>query len=127
MAFLHVFLALLLTRSAFSQSNDQDNNTNVLTGMFCGHDAVIILPNFIKNRNSTFNQLRMQLLSKRALYARAQVLGVGDSVYAAAQCRNYLSVDQCVACVDAGFTKMVNCEFGAFVSFDNCFVRYFFF
>ncbi|KAJ0840428.1 putative protein kinase RLK-Pelle-DLSV family [Helianthus annuus] len=126
MAVLVVLLVLLLTKAGFSQSNDRDDNTNVPIAVFCGTNAVISVPNFIKNRNSTYNDLRRQILSQRVLYARAQALSAGDSVFAAAQCRNYLSVDQCVACFDAGVSELVNCTSGngASVSFDNCFLRY---
>ncbi|KAI7733045.1 hypothetical protein M8C21_032210 [Ambrosia artemisiifolia] len=126
MAALVVLLVLLLTKPGFSQSNDRDNNTNSFIAMFCGSNAVISVPNFIKNRNSTYNELRRRLLSEKVLYARAQALSAGDSVFAAAQCRNYISVDQCVACVDAGVSKLVNCTSGngAYASFDNCFLRY---
>lgn len=125
MAVLVVLLVLLLTKPGFSQRIYRDNNTNAFIGLFCGHNAVMSLPNFNNNRNITFNKLRMELLSKRALYARAQALSAGDSVYAAAQCRNYLSVDQCVACFDVSVSKLVNCTSGngAYISYDNCSVR----
>ncbi|KAI3794377.1 hypothetical protein L1987_37008 [Smallanthus sonchifolius] len=125
MAVMVVLLVLLLTKPGFSQSNDHDNNTNLIA-MRCGRGTLISLPNFIKNRNSTFNELRMQLLSKGVLYAKAQALSAGDSVFAVVQCRNYLSVDQCVACFDDSVSKLFNCTSGngAFISFDNCYVRY---
>ncbi|XP_076907365.1 cold-responsive protein kinase 1-like [Bidens hawaiensis] len=126
MSFLVVFLVLLLIKQGFSQSNDRDNNsTDLQIAVFCGRNTVISLPNFINNRNSTFNDLRMQLLNQRALYARAQTLSAGVSVFAAAQCRDYLSVDQCVACFDTAVSNLVNCTFnGGSASLDNCFLRY---
>ncbi|MFS8010109.1 putative Gnk2-like domain-containing protein [Helianthus anomalus] len=71
MAVLVMLLVLLSTKPGFSQSNDRDNNTNVPTSVFCGTNAVISVPNFIKNRNSTYSDLRRQILSQRVLYARA--------------------------------------------------------
>ncbi|KAI3808382.1 hypothetical protein L1987_24331 [Smallanthus sonchifolius] len=125
MAVLVMLLVLLLTEPGFSQTNDHNNDTNVLIGKFCGRNAVASLPNFIKNRNTTLDDLRMQLLSKRVLYARAQTLNDGDSVYATVQCRNYLSVDQCVDCFDAGVSKLINCTAAnGYISFDDCFIRY---
>ncbi|KAK1410563.1 hypothetical protein QVD17_37100 [Tagetes erecta] len=134
MAVLVVLLVLLLTKPGFSQTNDRDNNTNVFIIMYCGEklyfgqNAVMSLPNLNKNHNLTFNELRTELLSKRVLYARAQALSAGDdSVFAAAQCRNYLSVDQCVSCFDTAVAQLVtNCSWGtsAYISYDNCFVRY---
>ncbi|KAI7726444.1 hypothetical protein M8C21_021354, partial [Ambrosia artemisiifolia] len=65
------------------------------------------------------------MLSKGVVYAKAQALSAGDPVFAAAQCRNYLSVDRCVACFDAGVSKLVNCtNANGYVIFDNCFIRY---
>ncbi|KAI7731740.1 hypothetical protein M8C21_021631, partial [Ambrosia artemisiifolia] len=95
--------------------------------MRCGRNAPIgSLTNFIKNRNSTFNELKTQLLNQRLHYARAQDLSGGHSVFAAIQCRNYLSTDQCVACFDECVSELVNCQSGnrGFISFDNCYVRY---
>ncbi|GJR60713.1 cysteine-rich receptor-like protein kinase 2 [Tanacetum coccineum] len=94
---------------------------------FCGSIAPKSASNFNRNRNSTLNDIRTQLLSQNILYAKAQDLTGGDSVFALTQCRNYLTVDQCVACFDAGVSVLVNCRHvgnGAFVLFDNCFVRY---
>ncbi|KAI3794373.1 hypothetical protein L1987_37004 [Smallanthus sonchifolius] len=124
MALLVMLLVLLLSKPGFSQKNDSKNNTNVIA-MRCGRNAVTSLPNFIKNRNSTFSDLRIQLLNQR-VYARAQALSSGDSVFAAVQCRNYLSVDQCVACFDDSVSELDSCRSGngGFVSFDNCYVRY---
>ncbi|KAK9071458.1 hypothetical protein SSX86_010027 [Deinandra increscens subsp. villosa] len=125
MALLVVLLVLLCAESGISQEKDNDNETNALIGEFCGRNGVTSLLNFNKNRNITLNDLRMQLSSKRVLAARAQVVGPGDSVYAVTQCRNYLTVDQCVACFDAGVSKVFNCSAAnAYISFDNCFLRY---
>ncbi|KAI3798753.1 hypothetical protein L1987_34032 [Smallanthus sonchifolius] len=124
MALLVMLLVLLWTKPGFSEKNDSKNNTNVIA-MRCGRNTVTSLPNFIKNRNSTFSDLRIQLLNQR-VYARAQALSSGDSVFAAVQCRNYLSVDQCVACFDDSVSELDNCRSGngCFISFDNCYVRY---
>ncbi|MFS7955000.1 putative Gnk2-like domain-containing protein [Helianthus anomalus] len=124
MAVLLVLLVLLLTEPGFSQTNNHDNDTNDRIGYFCGRNAVTSLPNFVKNRNTTLSDLRMQLLSKRVVYAKAQALSAGDPVFAAAQCRNYLSVDRCVACFDAGVSELTNClATNGYVIFDNCFIR----
>ncbi|KAF5754590.1 putative protein kinase RLK-Pelle-DLSV family [Helianthus annuus] len=124
MAFLVVLLVLFFTKPGFSQKTDS-NNTNVIA-MRCGRNELVNQPNFIKNRNSTFRDLRAQLLDQRVLYARAQALSSGDSVFAAVQCRNYLSTDQCVACFDESVSELLICNSGngGFVSFDNCYVRY---
>ncbi|KAK1410562.1 hypothetical protein QVD17_37099 [Tagetes erecta] len=69
MAVLVVLLVLLLTKPGFSQTNDRDNNTNVLIGMFC---------------------------------------------------------DQCLSCFDTAVAKLATCNSGngAYISYDNCSVRY---
>ncbi|KAD5960785.1 hypothetical protein E3N88_12257 [Mikania micrantha] len=119
-------LALLLVVLWFEPvvSQAHDNDANAFIGTFCGRNAVTSLPNFIKNRNNTFDDLRMQLVSKRVLYARAQALNAGDPVFAAIQCPKYLSVDECVACFDAGVSKLINCTVSnGYIIFDNCFLR----
>ncbi|KAD7478583.1 hypothetical protein E3N88_01719 [Mikania micrantha] len=126
MAVAVVLLVLLLTKPGFSQSNYGDDNTGAFIGLFCGRDGVTSLPNFINIRNSTFNELRIQLLNNGVSFARAQASSAGDSVNAAAQCRRYLTVDQCVRCFDVGVSQITNCTFGkgGFISFENCFIRY---
>ncbi|KAK9062111.1 hypothetical protein SSX86_019296 [Deinandra increscens subsp. villosa] len=121
-----LLVLLLLTKPGFPQSNDGDINRNLFIQTHCGGQTLLSLPNFINNRNSSFNELRTQLLSKGALYARAQALGTGDPVFAAVQCRKYISVDQCVACFDDGASRLANCTSGngGFVSFYNCYIRY---
>ncbi|KAL8240504.1 hypothetical protein R6Q59_013859 [Mikania micrantha] len=123
MATLVLLLVLLWIEPVVSQAHD--NDANAFIGTFCGCNPVTSLPNFIKNRNTTFDDLRMQLLSKRVLYARAQTLDPDDAVYAAIQCRKYLSVDECVACFDASVSKLINCTVAnGYIIFDNCFLRY---
>ncbi|XP_071707548.1 cysteine-rich receptor-like protein kinase 2 [Rutidosis leptorrhynchoides] len=127
MAVLVVILVLLLIQTGYSQSVNHVNNTNIPIQRFCGSNAPENPYNFNKNRNSTFDQLRTNLLTNRELYARAQDLSGGDSVYALARCWNYLSVDECVACFDVAVSVFLNCQVGidgAYVLFDNCFVRY---
>ncbi|KAF5769140.1 putative protein kinase RLK-Pelle-DLSV family [Helianthus annuus] len=122
MTVLVVLLVLLLTDPTVSQSTDDVNNTNISN--HCRGRAPT--SNFIRNRNSTFDEMRRRLLSERVLYARAQDLSGGDSVFAAAQCRNYLSVEQCVACFDVAFSELAKCivSNGAYVFLDECYVRY---
>ncbi|XP_076907363.1 cysteine-rich receptor-like protein kinase 2 [Bidens hawaiensis] len=127
MAVLVLFLVLFLIKPGTSQPNKTENN-NIKTPIrsFCGRNPPINLSNFINNRNSTFTEIRRQLSSNGVFYARAQSLSEGDSVFGLAQCRNYLSAAQCVACVDAGVSELNSCITGngAYTFFDNCFVRY---
>ncbi|KAD5960792.1 hypothetical protein E3N88_12264 [Mikania micrantha] len=76
MATLVLLLVLLWIEPVVSQAHD--NDANAFIGTFCGCNPVTSLPNFIKNRNTTFDDLRMQLLSKRVLYARAHAIDAED-------------------------------------------------
>ncbi|KAI7724661.1 LOW QUALITY PROTEIN: hypothetical protein M8C21_006395 [Ambrosia artemisiifolia] len=126
MAVLVMFHVLLLIKPGTSQRNDTENNINTLIRSFCGRNPPKNLPSFINYRNSTFAEIRRQLSSNGVFYARAQSLSEGDSVFGLAQCRNYLSAAQCVACLDAGVSELDRCLTGngAYTFFDNCFVRY---
>ncbi|KAK1410565.1 hypothetical protein QVD17_37102 [Tagetes erecta] len=127
MAILVMFLILFLINPATSQPiNNTENNINTPIRSFCGRNPPIILSNFINNRNSTFTEIRRQISSNGVYYARSQSLSDGDSVFGVVQCRNYLSTAQCLACLDAGVAELDRCITGngAYISFDNCFLRY---
>ncbi|KAI3519035.1 hypothetical protein L1887_08010 [Cichorium endivia] len=126
MALMVVLFVLFLIEPGYSQLNDDENIGNTPVRSFCGPNPPIILSNFINNRNSTLGQLRSQLSSNGVLYARAQGLSDGDSVFGDAQCRQYLSAAQCVACFDSCVSQLVPCITGngAYAFSDNCFVRY---
>ncbi|KAJ0549964.1 putative protein kinase RLK-Pelle-DLSV family [Helianthus annuus] len=119
---LLVLVVLLLTKTAISQSNTSVNCIDVPN--HCG--GRVPRSNFINNRNFALDELRMQLFSKRVLYARAQNSSGGDPVFAEAQCRNYLTVDRCVGCFDVAVFNLVKCidGNGANVFLDDCSVRY---
>ncbi|GJT48592.1 cysteine-rich receptor-like protein kinase 2 [Tanacetum coccineum] len=126
MAVLVVMLIIFLFKSGVAQVNNTENNLNIPIRSFCGRNPPIVLSRFINNRNSSLGEIRRQLSSNNVFYATAQSLTEGDSVFGAAQCRNYLSTAQCVACFDAGVSELASCITGngAYVFFDNCFVRY---
>lgn len=118
---LVVLVVLLLTESVISQSN-----TSVTYADIPNHcRGSLPTSNFIRNRNLTLDELVMQLSSRRVLSARAQRLSGGDPVFAQAQCRNYLNVDQCVDCINEGIFNLVKCIVGnsAYVFLDDCSVR----
>ncbi|XP_047976857.1 cysteine-rich receptor-like protein kinase 3 [Salvia hispanica] len=83
--------------------------------------------NFATNLTATFAQLRANL-SEPNHFATADTKISPDPVYAMAQCRNYLSPTDCLACFDAAviaITTKCNCSsLGARVVFDGCFLRY---
>ena len=81
------------------------------------------LSNFNSNFNKTFGDIRSQLRSSDVHFATSFSL----DVFGMAQCRNYLSTADCVACVDAGVSQMArSCPAydGAHVVFEGCFLRY---
>ncbi|XP_071726318.1 cysteine-rich receptor-like protein kinase 2 [Rutidosis leptorrhynchoides] len=127
MAVLIVLLVLLQTKIGTSQSNVYNNDTNIHIFTYCGSNSMSSESDFNKTRNSTLDELRTNLLSKRdLLYARSQAFFGQESLFALAQCRNYLSIDQCVDCFDVGVSELVKCTGGngAYVTLDNCFIRY---
>ncbi|KAI3519031.1 hypothetical protein L1887_08004 [Cichorium endivia] len=126
MSVLVVFLVLFLINPGISQPNINQTDVNRPIRSFCGRNPPIIVSNFVNNRNSTLSEIRRKLSSDNVFYATAQSLAEGDSVFGAAQCRNYLSASQCVACFDAGVSEITSCVTGngAYVFLDNCFVRY---
>lgn len=126
MAVIVMLVLFLLIEPGISQLNGDENiNGNAPVRSFCGPNPPIILSSFINNRNSTLTQLRSQLSSTGVFYSRAQSLSDGDSVFGDAQCRQYLSEAQCVACFDSCVSQLVPCITGngAYAFSDNCFVR----
>ncbi|KAF5740336.1 cysteine-rich receptor-like protein kinase 2 isoform X3 [Tripterygium wilfordii] len=80
---------------------------------------------FNRNLNATFVDLRAQFTSNN-YFATAQRADGTDPVYALAQCRNYLSNSDCIACFDSAAARIRNCSAanGARVIYDGCFLRY---
>ncbi|KAL5537505.1 hypothetical protein UlMin_045602 [Ulmus minor] len=80
---------------------------------------------FYANLNATFASLRAELAGNKH-FATAQQARGSDPVYALAQCRDYLSTADCVACFAAAAAQIRNCSSanGARVIFDGCFLRY---
>ncbi|KAF7130409.1 hypothetical protein RHSIM_Rhsim10G0182200 [Rhododendron simsii] len=91
----------------------------------CSQYNATNLSNFNANLNDTFSQLRSQLSGVNTKFATGQQTG-SDQVYAMAQCRDYLSTTDCVACFDVAVVLIRNCTGanGARVIFDGCFLRY---
>ncbi|CAH1436859.1 unnamed protein product [Lactuca virosa] len=122
---LVVFLVLLLINQGVSQTNNSQNNINTPIISFCDRNPPIIPSSFINNRNSSLAEIRRKLSRSDVFFATAQSSAEGDLVFGAAQCRNYLSTTQCLACFDAGASQLTSCATGkfAYVFLDNCFVR----
>ncbi|XP_042042742.1 cysteine-rich receptor-like protein kinase 2 [Salvia splendens] len=82
---------------------------------------------FFDNLNATFSNIRAQLSGGGGrLFATAEQARSSDPAYAMAQCRNYMTERDCLACYDAAVAQIRNCSAanGARVIYDGCFLRY---
>ncbi|XP_021300907.1 putative receptor-like protein kinase At4g00960 isoform X1 [Herrania umbratica] len=112
---------LFLEESA-SASEGQFN----LLNSGCSQYNVTNFGEFSSNLNSTFVQLREQLMnSDNKYFATAQQARGSNPAYAMVQCRKYLSPADCLACFEAALSRISNCSAnGARVIYDDCFLRY---
>ncbi|XP_031107548.1 cysteine-rich receptor-like protein kinase 2 [Ipomoea triloba] len=81
------------------------------------------VPDSMRVLNASFGDLRNQLSSGNKRFATS----TQQPVYAMAQCRNYLSTADCVACLDAAvhaITRNCSNKAGGRIIFDGCFLRY---
>ncbi|KAI8031382.1 Cysteine-rich receptor-like protein kinase 2 [Camellia lanceoleosa] len=92
----------------------------------CSQYNATNLSDFFSNLNATFSDLRSQISSQNKKFATAQQARTSDPVHAMVQCRDYLSVADCVSCFDAAVSQIRNCSAanGARVIYDGCFLRY---
>ncbi|XP_028774950.1 cysteine-rich receptor-like protein kinase 42 [Neltuma alba] len=77
--------------------------------------------------NKTFGDLRAQIQNQNKHFARAQSVEANIPVYGLFQCRNYLSVADCLACFDVAAVNIHNCSARAYAArlvCDGCFLRY---
>ncbi|XVF14714.1 hypothetical protein REPUB_Repub09cG0085400 [Reevesia pubescens] len=91
----------------------------------CSQYNVTNFQDFSSNLNSTWIQLREVLNSSKYFATAQQATGLAPA-YAMAQCRNYLSLADCLACFEAALTRIRNCSAanGGRVIYDGCFLRY---
>lgn len=119
----------MMSNLGTSQSNNNNTNTtNTPIRLSCGINPVTSSSSLFSSLDSTITELRSQLWNKDVYFARAHDLRSVDLVYGLAQCRNYLSAAQCVACFDAAVSAIKTCSSvtGAYVFLDNCFLRWVF-
>ncbi|CAH1436174.1 unnamed protein product [Lactuca virosa] len=120
-------ILLIMSNLGTSQSNNNSTNTtNTPIRLSCGINPVTSSSSIFSSLDSTITELRSQLWNKDVYFARAHDLRSLDLVYGLAQCRNYLSAAQCVACFDAAVSAIKTCSSvtGAYVFLDNCFLRF---
>ncbi|KAJ9564613.1 hypothetical protein OSB04_000579 [Centaurea solstitialis] len=119
-------LLLFILKQGNSQLNTTNTTGNIVIRSFCDRVDAMSPSDFFRNLNTTFATLRRQLSTDGVHFARAQNLGQADSVYGTAQCRQYLSTSQCIACIDVGVSTLARCTTGngAYAILDDCFLRY---
>lgn len=98
-------------------------------GNGCSSVGATNVSDFFNNLNATFSDLRSQL-SHDKWFATAQSSISSEPVFGMAQCRNYMSQLDCLACYDAAVSDIRNtCASknvtGARSVFDGCFLRYY--
>lgn len=122
------FIVTVAALSTWWGVADADPQINLLN-KGCSQYNASSIPDFFNNLNATFADLRTQLSSAggSVRFATAEIARSSDPVYAMAQCRNYLSEADCLACYDAAVAQIRNCSAanGARVIYDGCFLRYF--
>ncbi|XP_028774942.1 cold-responsive protein kinase 1-like isoform X1 [Neltuma alba] len=83
---------------------------------------------FNKNLNASMRSLRAQVSNQSKHSAVAQAVKGNNPAYGVFQCRNYLSIKDCLACFDFAAVHIYdNCSVsatGARVIYEGCFLRY---
>ncbi|XP_054797345.1 cysteine-rich receptor-like protein kinase 2 isoform X3 [Prosopis cineraria] len=84
---------------------------------------------FNDNLHATFEDIREQISDQNKHFATSQQQRQGENpVITLFQCRNYLPIIDCVACLDAAAVRIRSCVAtiapGAHVVYDGCFLRY---
>ncbi|KAK4278121.1 hypothetical protein QN277_016012 [Acacia crassicarpa] len=77
--------------------------------------------------NETFGDLRAQIKDQNKQFAIAQAVRANMPVFGLFQCRNYLSIADCLACFDVAAVNIRNCSkqaYGSRLVYDGCFLRY---
>lgn len=117
-----LIILLVLLVSMMIEPVISDPQTNLLNEG-CSQYNSTDMSDFFSYRNTTFANLRRKLSDKNNTthFATAQESGI----YAMAQCRNYLSYADCLACFDAAVSLTQSCsaDGGARVIYEGCFLR----
>ncbi|CAL0308955.1 unnamed protein product [Lupinus luteus] len=89
-------------------------------------NKTIYVGTFFDTINGSISELRAKVSNESMHFATAEQ-GRGETlVYAMFQCRNYLSINDCLACFDTAETQIRKCygAKGARVIYNGCFLRY---
>ncbi|KAK4278108.1 hypothetical protein QN277_016000 [Acacia crassicarpa] len=106
-----------------------DPQTNLLKIRCNPYDGVVTNASMVKeNLNATFQDIRQQISDQNKHFATAAKEANGAPVYSIFQCRNYLSVADCITCFDVASNQIRSCtaskSSAALVVYDGCFIRY---
>ncbi|XP_028774940.1 cysteine-rich receptor-like protein kinase 2 [Neltuma alba] len=104
-----------------------DPQTTLVT-IGCSQINVSDVSIFQDNLNATFRSMRRQISNQSKHFATEQVVEGNNPTYGLFQCRNYLSIADCLSCFDFAADKIRhNCSAasnGAHITYDGCFIRY---
>lgn len=93
----------------------------------CSQYNVTDVSIFNRNLNATFRDLRNQISNQSKHFATAQAVSGNNPAYGLFQCRNYLSISDCLKCFDYATDHIRNCSVGvtgARIIYEGCFLRY---
>ena len=77
--------------------------------------------------NATFRDIREVIVKEKMYFVTALQGNDVNPAYSLFQCRNYLSVDDCVSCFDSAAIEVGGCPAGSLggtAIYDGCFLRY---
>ncbi|KAI3699250.1 hypothetical protein L2E82_43426 [Cichorium intybus] len=79
-----------------------------------------------RSLNETLKEVRRQLSNNITFFATAEQTRISEPVYMMAQCRLYMSTNDCIACYDVATAHARGCgaATGARAVLDGCFLRY---
>ncbi|XP_028800643.1 cysteine-rich receptor-like protein kinase 2 [Neltuma alba] len=103
-----------------------DPQTNFVK-LGCTQYNVSDLSIFSDNLNITLRDLRAQISNQSKHFATAQAVKGNNPAYGLFQCRNCLSIKDCLACFDFAAVHIRNCSVGvagARIIYEGCFLRY---
>lgn len=100
----------------------------VLVTVGCSLVNVSDVSIFRDNLNATFRSMRNQINNQSKHFATESTVKGNNPAYGLFQCRDYLSIADCLACFDVAETKVRrNCTAasnGAHAIYEGCFLRY---
>nr|GMC96157.1 cysteine-rich receptor-like protein kinase 2 [Ipomoea batatas] len=114
------WLAVVVFIVSVSKPAFSDPQTTLLASG-CNSENFSNPSDFLRKLNASYADLGHQLSRNNKSFATT-----ANPVYAMAQCRNYLSKPDCIACIDAAMLDSRSCfiALGATFIYDGCFIRY---